>query len=139
MDNLTPDERKETMSRVRSKDTKPEWIVRRLVHGMGYRYRLHRSDLPGKPDLVFPKYRKVIFVNGCFWHGHPCRAGRNRPASHQDYWLPKLEKNKTRDRSHYRRLRKMGWGVMVVWECQIRQTDALKNRIRRFLGAGTDA
>ncbi|MEW6236268.1 MAG: very short patch repair endonuclease [Candidatus Omnitrophota bacterium] len=139
MDNLTPDIRRQTMSRVRSKDTKPEWVVRRLVHSMGYRYRLHRADLPGKPDLVFPKYRKAIFVNGCFWHGHQCRAGRNRPASNKDYWLPKLEKNKTRDRSHYRRLRKMGWGIMVIWECQIKKTEVLKKRIRRFLGAGADA
>jgi len=96
-DNLTPEQRKRTMTQVHSKDTQPEMRVRRLVHSLGYRYRLHRKELPGNPDLVFPKRRKIIFVHGCFWHGHDCKAGRKRPKANEEYWNAKLARNRDRD------------------------------------------
>lgn len=123
------------MARVRSKDTKPELIVRRLVHGMGYRYRLHAKDLPGKPDLVFRPRRKVVFVHGCFWHRHPdpgCPLAR-LPKSRLEFWLPKLEANRARDERAVDALEKNGWRVLVVWECQIKYTEALNKRIKCFL------
>lgn len=135
MDTLTPDQRSERMSRVRGKDTKPELVVRRLIHGMGYRYRLHRSDLPGKPDLVFPSRYKLIFVHGCFWHRHPdpiCKLAR-LPKSKLDFWLPKLEGNRLRDIDNEVQLRNGGWKIMIVWECQLRDLESLKANIRDFL------
>ena len=134
MDTLTAAERSELMRRVRAKDTKPEMAVRSLVHRMGFRYRLHRRELPGNPDLVFPRLRKVIFVHGCFWHGHCCRSGQNRPRSNKGYWLPKLHRNKARDRANRAKLRRSGWDVLVVWECQVRRIEALCERIAPFLG-----
>jgi DNA mismatch endonuclease, patch repair protein len=133
MDTFTRSERSAIMRRVRGKDTVPELVVRRIVHGMGFRYSLTRQDLPGRPDLAFPCRRKVIFVHGCFWHGHSCRAGRNRPASNREYWIPKLERNKTRDGANARRLRAEGWGVLTIWECQLRGEERLRKRIERFL------
>lgn len=136
VDTLTPKERSERMSRVRGADTKPEMLVRRLVHGMGYRYRLHRRDLPGTPDLVFASRRKVIFVHGCFWHRHPdpgCPLAR-LPKSRLDFWKPKLEGNKERDVRNQARLEELGWYVMVVWECQLRDVEAPRARIEEFLG-----
>lgn len=121
------------MSKVRSKDTKPEMIVRRLAHALGYRFRLHRADLPGKPDLVFPRLRKAIFVHGCFWHGHNCKRGRNRPRSNQDYWLVKLDRNKQRDQKHRRALKRLGWRVLVVWECQLNDYHTLQSKLIGFL------
>lgn len=135
MDSLTPLQRSERMSKVRSANTQLEMAVRRLVHGMGYRYRLHRKDLPGKPDLVFPGRRKVIFVHGCFWHRHgdpACRLAR-LPKSRLDFWLPKLSANEERDAKVLARLGELGWGVMTIWECQVRDTEALKRRICEFL------
>lgn len=132
-DTLTPEQRSYAMGRVRSKDTGPEMTVRRLLHGMGYRYRLHRGDLPGRPDLVFPGRRAVIFIHGCFWHVHVCRAGRNRPASNRGYWLKKLARNKQRDRENQARLHRLGWRVFVIWECETKQPDALAPRIVDFL------
>src|SRR5580698_1100547 len=111
MDKLTKTERSVLMSRIRSKDSKPELIVRRTVHRMGFRYRLHSNKLPGSPDLVFARRKKIIFVHGCFWHGHGCRAGRNRPESRQEYWDAKLERNMIRDRRNSSRLRRQGWSV----------------------------
>ena len=134
MDTFTRSQRSEIMRRVRGRDTGPELVVRRLVHGMGYRYRLHRSDLPGKPDLTFPKLRKVIFVHGCFWHGHVCRAGKNVPSSNEAYWLTKLARNKKRDAAARRRLRRLGWKTLVIWECQLRDMAALRERLVKFLG-----
>jgi DNA mismatch endonuclease (patch repair protein) len=134
-DSLTPEQRRHTMARVRGKDTKPEMAVRRLVHALGFRYRLHRGDLPGKPDLVFVARGKVIFVHGCFWHRHRCKAGRKVPRTNQDYWLPKLERNRRRDAAHRRKLRRLGWGVLVLWECQLKDAAALEKRIREFLEA----
>ena len=136
MDNLSPQERSAQMRLVRSKDTKPEMRVRRLVHGLGYRYRLHRADLPGKPDLVFPSRRRVIQVNGCFWHGHKCRLGR-MPKSSIEYWQRKIETNRARDKKALRALRKLGWQCLVVWECNLGNEKELMKRIERFLGASS--
>ena len=121
------------MRRICARDTKPELIVRKLVHGMGYRYRLHRADLPGKPDLVFPARRKVIFVHGCFWHRHHCRAGKIVPRVNVSYWLPKLERNKTRDQTNLAKLHESGWDSMIIWECQIRDVEYLKEKVKQFL------
>lgn len=104
-----------------------------MVHLLGFRFRLHRADLPGKPDLVFPALGKIIFVHGCFWHGHRCREGRRRPKSNQGYWLAKIEANQQRDRRSCRRLRTMGWQVIVIWECQLRDTAKVRERILDFL------
>ena len=123
------------MRAIRSKDMKPEMIVRRLIHGMGYRYRLHRHDLPGRPDLVFPSSKKVIFVNGCFWHQHDdadCKLVR-KPKSNHDYWLPKLERNVVRDRENWDALKRLGWDVLVVWECLVRKGDELPILLRTFM------
>lgn len=133
MDTLTPAERSQRMSLVRGKDTKPELLVRRLVHGMGYRYRLHARDLPGNPDMVFPSRGKIVFVHGCFWHRHGSCKNTRWPKSKLDFWRPKLEKNQLRDRVNKRRLRKLGWKVLVVWECQLSSLPALTARLRSFL------
>lgn len=133
-DTVSPVERSRIMAAVRGANTGPELRVRRLVHAMGYRYRLHVKALPGTPDLVFPRLRKVIFVSGCFWHMHTC--GRCRiPATRRPYWLAKLERNARRDRRTRRQLRKAGWQVLVVWECQTqaKSLERLRRRIDRFL------
>lgn len=135
MDALSPAERSERMSRVRGKNTGPELTVRRLIHALGYRFRLHRRDLPGTPDLVFAGRRKVIFVHGCFWHRHPdpdCKLAR-MPKSRQEFWRPKLEGNRARDLRHEAALTEAGWGVMTIWECELRDAASLENRIRTFL------
>lgn len=123
------------MRAVKSGDTRPEMIVRRLVHGMGYRYRLQCRDLPGQPDLVLPRLRKAIFVHGCFWHRHACAAGQSTPASRVEYWQAKFDRNVVRDRSNLRKLRRLGWSVLVVWECHTgaRRREALERRLRHFL------
>ena len=121
------------MQAVRSKDTKPEIAVRKLVHRMGYRYRLHRKDLPGKPDLVFPGRRKAIFVHGCFWHGHDCPAGQNTPTSNRNYWEPKLTRNRQRDAENRTALQACGWDVLILWECEIESDTALSERLRNFV------
>lgn len=108
-------------------------IVRRLTHGRGYRYRLHDKQLPGKPDLVFSSRRKVIFVHGCFWHRHNCRKGRSVPSTHTTFWQRKFEANRQRDRSSRAKLRRMGWKVLVIWECQTGKPDRLAERIDSFL------
>ncbi|MGA2498390.1 MAG: very short patch repair endonuclease [Tepidisphaeraceae bacterium] len=123
------------MTAVKSKDTAPELAVRRLVHGLGYRYRLHVRGLPGTPDMVFPCRRKIINVNGCFWHAHGC--GRCRiPATRRAYWLAKLKRNKARDQRNRRALRRLGWDVLTVWECHTvtKKQVALVERVRKFLG-----
>ena len=138
MDTFTRDQRSAVMRRVRGKDTKPELTVRRMAHGLGLRFSLHRSDLPGNPDLVFPCRRKVVFVHGCFWHGHDCRSGRNRPSSHREYWIPKLDRNKARDAANRRRLRAQGWGVLTIWECELKHAERLRRRIARFFAKSDD-
>ncbi len=123
------------MSRIRGKNTKPEMLVRRLVHAMGYRYRLHDKRLPGSPDLVFAGQRKVIFVHGCFWHRHAdpnCRLAR-MPKSRQEFWGPKLEGNRDRDQRDQETLIREGWRLMVVWECECGQKEHLRNKLRGFL------
>lgn len=135
MDTLSPQQRSERMSRVRGRDTKPELMVRRIAHGLGYRFRLHRRDLPGTPDLVFPSRRKVIFVHGCFWHRHhdpACKLAR-MPKSRLDFWATKLENNKNRDEKNIVRLHDLGWQTLVIWECQTGDREALRVRIREFL------
>lgn len=134
-DFVSPARRSEIMSGIRAKGSKPEMAVRRLVHSLGYRYRLHRSDLPGTPDMVFPSRRKVIFVHGCFWHQHPGCKKSGIPKSNQEYWAPKLARNAERDREHHFQLQKMGWDVLVVWECSIRSRENVTLAIRRFLDA----
>lgn len=133
MDKISAAERSRVMSRVRSKDTQPEIRARGIIHRLGYRYRLHRGDLPGKPDLVFPGRLKVIFVHGCFWHGHSCKRGKNRPPQSSLYWTQKLERNKTRDRRNKGLLRKGGWDVLVLWECQLKDEQHTKQRVEQFL------
>ena len=134
-DTVDTHRRSEIMSHIRAKGMKPEMRVRQLAHSMGYRYRLHRKDLPGKPDLVFPGRRKVIFVHGCFWHQHAdpaCKIAR-LPKSNQDYWLPKLERNAARDAEHAARLNELGWEVLLLWECEVGRANGLRERIREFL------
>ena len=123
------------MSRVRSKDMRPEMAVRKLVFSLGYRYRLHGRDLPGRPDLVFRRWRKVIFVHGCFWHRHPNCALARMPKSRLDFWQPKLERNRERDANNKRALQREGWKVLTVWECELTDSRRLEKRIRRFLDA----
>ncbi|MGK2873800.1 MAG: very short patch repair endonuclease [Alphaproteobacteria bacterium] len=125
--------RRRTMQAVKSKDTAPEMAVRRLTHAMGYRYRLHGKNLPGKPDLVFASKRKVIFVHGCFWHGHDCRRGARTPKENRDYWQAKIARNRTRDNKTRAALADAGWNVLTIWECETRKPDFLQNTISRFL------
>ncbi len=134
-DTLTPAARSDNMRRIKSRDTKPELLVRRLVHGMGYRYRLHRRDLPGKPDLVFGPKRKVIFVHGCFWHGHddPACPDKGRPKSNLTYWGQKLARNHARDQANEAALKAQGWEILVIWDCATRDIPALREQLRRFL------
>ncbi len=132
-DVLTPEQRRFNMSRIRNKDTRPEIIVRSLVHGMGYRYRLHSPELPGKPDLVLPRHRKIIFVHGCFWHMHKCRYGRVKPKTRASFWQNKRMGNVERDRKNLAALKREGWKVLVVWECWTRDLERLEKRITPFL------
>lgn len=136
MDTLTPKERSLRMSLVKSRDTRPELAVRRLVFALGYRYRLHVRGLPGCPDLVFGSRRKIILVHGCFWHQHKCPLGDRLPKSRQSFWGGKLRGNRCRDALSRRRLRRLGWQVLTVWECQVtpRRLAALQARTRAFLG-----
>ena len=129
----TQEQRSRNMAAIRSKDTKPEMLVRRLVHCMGYRYRLHRKDLPGKPDLTFPSLRKVLFVHGCFWHMHHCRYGRVKPATNAQFWELKRKSNVARDLRDRRRLRTMGWRSLIVWECWLRDIEGLGVKLVNFL------
>lgn len=131
-DNLTPDQRSRAMASVRSRDTSPERLVRSCVHRMGYRFRLHRRDLPGTPDLVLSTQRAVILVHGCFWHGHRCRAERPKPKTNAAFWRSKLIRNQRRDRGVLRALRVAGWRVLVLWECEVRRPN-LPTRLRRFI------
>jgi DNA mismatch endonuclease (patch repair protein) len=121
------------MRRIRSKGMLPELAVRSMVHRMGYRFRLHRKDLPGKPDLVFASRRKVIFVHGCFWHSHNCKAA-HVPKSNPDYWVPKLQRNRLRDRKNLEALRADGWQSLVIWECELKERRAVGVQVKRFLG-----
>lgn len=132
-DTLTVKERSERMSRVRGVGTKPEMVVRRLAHGLGYRFRLHGKDLPGKPDIVFRTKKKVIFVHGCFWHRHPnCKLARI-PKSRRDFWVPKLEGNRKRDLRNQAALLKLGWRYLVIWECELGDLEVVAKEVETFL------
>lgn len=123
----------ERMARIRKTGTKPEMMVRQLVHGMGYRYRLHQSYLPGNPDIVLTRHRKIILVHGCFWHRHECADGQKLPTSKPEYWRPKLERNRQRDKTNLTRLKELGWDVLVVWECEIARRKGVIGRLKKFL------
>jgi len=124
------------MRKVRSENTKPEIIARRIILDLGYRgYRVNYKKLPGRPDIVFTKRKKTIFIHGCFWHGHDCRAGRNRPNTNRDYWEPKLMKNKARDGKRAKELKSLGWDVLTIWECQLKDVKAVKTKIQNYLCA----
>lgn len=131
MDNLSPERRSWNMSRIRGKDTKPELVVRSMLHRMGLRFRLHRKDLPGKPDIVLPKYRTVIFVHGCFWHRHRnCRFAYT-PKTRQEFWQQKFVGTVERDKKKAKQLRRLGWRVMTVWECETRSPDKLEKQLKK--------
>lgn len=137
MDTLTPEERSLRMSLVRNKNSSAEMLVRNLIHSLGHRYRLHCKDLPGKPDLIFRKKRRIIFVHGCFWHRHrakTCKLAR-MPKSRLDFWLPKLEGNRLRDAKVKHLLIRDGWKVLTIWECEIAKRDKLTNRVQKFLSS----
>lgn len=133
-DHVTREQRSRMMSAIRGKDTAPEMAVRRLAHALGYRFRLHRKDLPGKPDLVFPGRRAVIFVHGCYWHGHGCARGGTGAKSNQDYWGPKIARNRERDVRNAVALKEAGWRVMTVWECETKNRERMAANLRGFLG-----
>ena len=131
MDSLTPSHRSWNMSRIRGKDTQPEVRVRSALHRMGYRFRLHRKDLPGKPDIVLPKYSTVVFVHGCFWHRHPgCRFAYT-PKSRVEFWQTKFDRNVERHREVELSLKELGWHVVVIWECETQQPDVLQTVLER--------
>lgn len=134
-DVFSREERSAVMRRVRSVDTTPELAVRRIVHRLGFRYRLHTKDLPGKPDMVFRRLRKVIFVNGCYWHQHSCEAAK-RPTSNRGYWNLKLDRNLERDKKNRRILKSRGWDILTVWECETRNCERLERALSRFLRSG---
>ena len=129
MDHLTKKKRSWNMSLIRSKDTKPEVLVRKIIHRLGFRFNLHKNNLPGKPDIVLNRYRIVIFVNGCFWHQHKNCKRSNIPKSNQQYWIPKLERNLERDKINKIDLNKEGWKVIVLWECEMQDPEKLKLKL----------
>lgn len=132
VDRVTAQRRSRIMQSVGTANTGPEMAVRRALHRRGFRYSLHRRDLPGSPDIVFPSRRKILFVHGCFWHGHSCRWGK-LPKSRLEYWRPKIEANRKRDARNVKDLQDDGWGVLVVWQCELRDQPATINRIVQFL------
>lgn len=134
MDIVSKSKRSEMMSRIGAKDTKPEMKVRSLLHSAGYRYSLHKKDLPGRPDICLPKHGAAIFVHGCFWHNHICRKGK-KPKSNSKFWCDKLARNTDRDARKIRELKKAGWRTLVVWECQLKDEDKLKRRLTKFIDA----
>jgi len=133
MDVFSQEKRSRIMSRVRGKNTKPEIIIRSLLHNMGYRFRLHRKDLPGKPDITLPKYKKIILVHGCFWHGHVGCSRSRRPSTNQKFWNKKLDKNIERDKLTVNTLNQLGWEVLIIWSCEVNDTDKLKAKLLSFL------
>jgi len=133
VDIFTTDKRSEIMSRIKNRDTAPEIKVRSIIHRMGYRFRLHRKDLPGNPDIVFPKHKKIIFVNGCFWHGHKNCIRSKRPSSNKNFWDQKIDKNITRDKNIRKALNKSGWKVLVIWQCEINDINKLEVKIANFM------
>jgi len=134
MDSMSPAERSKRMSLIRSKDTKPELHVRHILHRLGYRYRLHCKDLPGSPDLVFPSRKKVIFIHGCFWHAHAHCKIAHSPKTRRLYWNEKFKRTKARDKTNRQLLRKLGWDIFTIWECEIKNDDYLISHLTQFLG-----
>lgn len=140
-DRISQSERSRIMAQIRAKNTKPELAVRRALHRLGFRFRLHRKDLPGKPDIVLAKHRAIIQVHGCFWHQHPskkCKLAK-LPKSRVNYWTPKLNGNRLRDDINEKRLKSAGWRVLTIWECQLEDADSLNSRLTSFLGQKRDA
>ena len=133
MDSLTPAERSKNMAAIKGKNTRPELLVRSMLHRAGYRFSLHRKDLPGKPDIVLPKYKTVIFVHGCFWHRHQGCKGTTTPKTRTEFWQAKFDRNVSNDRKHTRQLRKLGWHVLTVWECQLKKPDTVLKKLNRLL------
>ena len=133
MDTVTPPIRSRLMANIRSKDTRPERAVRSILHALGYRFRLHRTDLPGKPDIVLPRHKKVVLVHGCFWHQHPGCALASHPSSNVEYWSPKLAGNVERDKQNLEKLVQLGWNVLIVWECQTRKRPHLDRILLDFM------
>lgn len=132
MDTITKSERSLLMSRIRSKNTHPELVVRSILHQCGYRFRLHRKDLPGRPDIVLPRHNKVILVHGCFWHGHTCQLA-SKPKSNESYWSLKIQTNRARDSRNLEALVSQGWEVLELWECEIRKANGLEQRLQDFM------
>src|SRR5262245_2134317 len=137
-DKFTPEERSRIMSRVKGANTQPEKLVRSLLHRLGFRFRLHRKDLPGKPDIVLPRHRKVIFVHGCFWHGHEGCSRSARPTSNQEFWDKKLAGNIERDRRNFEKLENEGWQYLVLWQCELKDKSTLTKKIRAFMKGRTN-
>lgn len=132
VDSLTPEKRSWNMSRIKNRDTKPELLVRSLLHRKGYRFRLHRKDLPGKPDIILPRFKTVIFVHGCFWHRHEgCRYAYS-PKSRIDFWQKKFSRNVTRDQEVHEALLNLGWKVYVIWECETKKMEMLERKIEQI-------
>lgn len=135
-DKLDPERRSENMRRIRSKDTSPELTVRRELRALGHTgYRLHRKELPGKPDIAFLGQRKAILIHGCFWHRHDCKEGRREPKSNLEYWLPKIARNQQRDAEHQEALNAAGWSILLVWECELRDGEALRAKLAHFMAS----
>lgn len=134
-DHLSKEQRSWNMSRIRSTNTKPERIVRSLLHQMGYRFRIYKKDLPGKPDIVLSKYKTVIFIHGCFWHRHKRCKRCTTPSTNQEYWIPKLEHNAIKDKINQKLLKKEGWKTIVVWECEVKKTNKLMKKLDKILKA----
>ncbi|CAN5654709.1 very short patch repair endonuclease [soil metagenome] len=132
-DNLTAEQRKRNMTAIKSRHTKPEIIVRSIIHRLGFRFRLHDKKLPGKPDIVLKRHKKIILVHGCFWHIHDCKRGNVTPKTNVEYWQKKRFRNVERDKENLKIYKKQGWKVLVIWECQLKGLNKLKNRLKRFL------
>lgn len=138
MDVFSKDKRSQIMSKVGGKNTKPELIVRSLLHRMGYRFRIHRADLPGNPDISLPRHKKVIFIHGCFWHGHIECPRAKRPSTNQEFWQKKLDKNIERDRQNIAKLDDLGWTVLVIWQCEMKDLGKLEQKIDGFMRKNTE-
>lgn len=136
-DIMTPKQRSERMSRVRNKDTKPEKVVRSILHSMGYRFRLHRKNLPGSPDVVLPRHMKIIFVHGCFWHRHGVCRRLSIPGNNSDFWRQKFRENVRRDKEKLKTLSVLGWEVLVIWECETADQDKLREKLQIFMMMST--
>jgi DNA mismatch endonuclease (patch repair protein) len=127
-------ERSRIMRAIKSKDTTPEMVVRRLIFSKGFRFRLHDKTLPGKPDIIFKSMKKIIFVHGCFWHGHDCKRGARIPKKNREYWTEKIRKNVARDSNYLVELKKLGWDTMIIWECELKDIRAIESNLMKFLG-----